>query len=134
MEKIRELAWLRHGKDSVDVMPGKTPSFKFGNHGRVVCAATTQVQVLLDGTSGLINVAVHDVPGQPLLLSIRSLRCLGAVISYAKDEMIMTKVNPSKVLKLERAESGHQLFSMIDDAYGSTRHLAHPFVSLLTTE
>ena len=46
----------------------------------------------------------------------------------------MTKVNPSKVLKLERAESGHQLFSMIDDAYGNAKHRAQPFVSLLATE
>ena len=86
VEKIRELAWLRHGKDTVDVMPGETPSFKFGNNGRVVCAATTQVQVPLDGTSGLMNVAVHDVPGLPVLLSIRSLRSLGAVIRQGRDD------------------------------------------------
>ena len=40
-----------------------------------------------------------------------------AVIDYERDEMILKKVNDKKVVKLERAESGHQLFPMATDIY-----------------
>eukprot|EP00439_Symbiodinium_sp_Y106_P036380 s3875_g4.t1 len=62
-----------------------------------------------------MHVAVHELPGQPVLMSIKSLRALGAVIDYDRDEMILKKVNSKKVVKLERADSGHQLFPMVTD-------------------
>ena len=117
VEKIRELAWQKFGTDPIEVIPDQAPSFRFGNNGRVQCSSTTCVSVPLDGGQGGMHVAVHELPGQPVLMSIKSLRALGAVIDYDRDEMILKKVNSKKVVKLERADSGHQLFPMVTDIY-----------------
>ena len=77
-----------------------------------------------------MHVAVHELPGQPVLMSIKSLRALGTVIDYDRDEMILKKVNSKKVVKLERADSGHQLFPMVTDIYQGAAERRSSFESL----
>eukprot|EP00439_Symbiodinium_sp_Y106_P045404 s1180_g5.t1 len=131
MEKIRELAWKRNGTEAVEVLQSAAPSFKFGNNGKVDCASNTSVQVPMDGRVGSMQVAVHEIQGQPVLMSIQSLRSLGAVIDFDQDQMILKKVNPTKVIDLERAPSGHQLFPMVDDVFRGAKARSTSFVSLL---
>ena len=88
----------------------------------------------MNGESGGMNIAVHEIPGQPVLLSVRSLRALGAVIDFANDHMILTRVCRNKVIPLERASSGHQLFPLSDDPYKHAKHRSSSFVSLLADE
>ena len=129
VEKIRELAWQKRGQDAVEVLNGQAPSFRFGNNGKVTCASATRVAVPLDGVTGGMDVAVHEVPGQPVLLSIKSLRALGAVIDYERDEMLLKHVRSRKVVS-----SGHHLFPTTDDIYKNARLRSSDFVSLLSSE
>ena len=80
---------------------------------------------------GQMKVHVHDVPGQPVLLSIAALRSLGAVIDFNKDQMILTKVSPDQVINLERTGGGHQVFPLTSDIFADSIRRQSPFVSLV---
>ena len=58
IESLMQLNVDRHGRDCVTVDPNNRPTFRFGNNG------------------------VHNVPNQPVLISVRALRKLGAVIDF----------------------------------------------------
>ena len=77
-----------------------------------------------------MRVHVHEVPNQPVLLSIASLRKLGAVIDFNEDKMILKAVDPCRVIKLERTSSGHQVFPLTEDVYSSSTCRQHAFKSL----
>ena len=69
----------------IQVDPSERPSFRFGNNGRTVCLSTAQLPVPLHGGLSTTKVHVHDIPNQPILLSIASLRSRAAVIDYEKN-------------------------------------------------
>ena len=81
-----------------------------------------------------MKVAVHNIPGQPVLLSIASLRALGAVIDFERDEMIMKHVDPHSVVQLERAPNGHQIFPLTEDLWVGGFRRARAFQSLKDAE
>ena len=64
-----------------------------------------------------MRIHARDIPNQPILLSIASLRTLGAVIDYDQNTMLLKKVDPHKVLKLETTPNGHQVFPLTADVY-----------------
>ena len=43
----------------------------------------------------------------PVLLSVDTLRKLGAVIDFTKDQAVFSKVAPDVVVQLERSQTGH---------------------------
>ena len=131
MDRIAELNLSQGLSRMCEVNLEEKPSFRFGNNGRKTCLSTAQLPVPLGGAVGQMKVHVHDVPGQPVLLSIAALRSLGAVIDFSKDQMILTKVSPDRVINLERTGGGHQVFPLTSDIFENSTRRQSPFVSLL---
>ncbi|CAE7205041.1 DHX9 [Symbiodinium natans] len=134
LQRIAQLQWQRQGQDNIEIVAGDQPSFRFGNNGRTTCMSTALVGVNLDGKPGRMQIHVHDIENQPVLLSIKALKTLGAVVDYGRDEIVLTKVNPYKVARLETTESGHQLFPLVDDVLQGAFVRQTPFVSLSEPE
>lgn len=129
LEQIGRLNWEKYRDDGIQVHPGERPSFKFGNNGKTTCLSTATLAVPLGGQVGQMKVAVHDIPGQPVLLSISSLRALGAVIDFDKDEMIMKRVDPQAIVQLERASNGRQVFPLTEDCWSTAKRRHKAFTS-----
>ena len=75
---------------------------------------------------GALKVHALDKGQAPVLLSISSLRSLGAVIDYASDRAVFRAVDPTKVVRLERTAAGHQVLPLTTDAYETARSLRAP--------
>ena len=134
MEQLGNLNLARYQEDGIEIHTEEKPSFRFGNNGRTQCLSTATLKVPLGGKTGLMKVAVHNIPGQPVLLSIASLRSLGAVIDFERDEMIMRHVDPHSVVQLERAPNGHQIFPLTEDLWVDGFRRAKAFHSLKDAE
>ena len=130
LQQIAQLNWTRTGDDGIQILKGETPSFRFGNNARHECMATALVKLPFKEVDGRMKVHVHDIPGQPVLLSVKSLRSLGAVIDFGRDEAIFRALDPSRVVPLETTDSGHQLFPMVGDVLQNAVSRSSPFTSL----
>ena len=130
LEQIGRLNWEKYRDDGIQVHPEEKPSFRFGNNGKTTCLSTATLAVPLGGQVGQMKVAVHDIPGQPVLLSVSSLRALGAVIDFDEDEMILKRVDPHAIVQLERATNGHQVFPLTDDLMSTAKRGHKAFTSL----
>ncbi|CAK9042333.1 unnamed protein product [Durusdinium trenchii] len=89
----------------------------------------------MDGSSGLEPMPVFQVQvlvegKAPVLLSVDTLRKMGAIIDFASDEVIFSQVAPDKLIKLERSTSGHQLLPLTSDFFQGGEHLKRPVHSL----
>lgn len=128
LEKIQEIN-REQGKDRPCSLEER-PSFRFGNNGRKTCMSTAHLPVPLGGVMGNMRVHVHDVPGQPVLLSIAALRHLGAIIDFEKDEMILRNICADRVIPLERTFGGHQVFPLTQDIFKDSVKRDKPFSTL----
>ena len=114
LDRIRSINWDKGKRQDIPINNQERPSFRFGNNGKTTCLSTAQLSVPLHGADSTMRVHVHEVPNQPVLLSIASLRKLGAVIDFNEDNMILKAVDPFPVIKLERTSSGHQVFPLTE--------------------
>ena len=78
-----------------------------------------------------MKVHVHDIEGQPILLAASALRSLKAVIDFEHDQMVLKAVGPRKVIALERAPSGRQVFPLASDIMALSSPLDRLFLSFL---
>lgn len=120
------------GVGSVDF--GDRPVFGFGNSSKNQCASTTDLEVPLGGATGSLRVHALDQGSAPILLSIHSLRKLGAVIDFEHDLAIFRHVDPSRMIHLERSSAGHQVMPLTEDVYDQSIKLEQPFPSLKEIE
>ena len=130
LQQIASLNWASQGQDGIEIIPGEAPSFRFGNNGRHECLSTALLQTRVGGVPSKMKIHLHDIPGQPVLLSVKGLRALGAVIDFERNEAIFRKVDPRRVARLETTESGHQLFPLAGDVLKDARVRQEPFESL----
>ena len=130
MEQIMKLNKVQGGNREITVEQSERPQFRFGNNGRTQCLSTAKVPVPLGQQLGEMKVHVHEIEGQPVLLSVSALRALGAVIDFERDEAIFKNVDAKVVVPLERAPSGHQLFPLTQDILSSGRTRLSAFSSL----
>lgn len=113
---------LNKGHDGVSVDPDTTPVFRFGNNGTQPCVSTATVKVACGEKVGDMAIHVHEVPDQPILISIRSLKALGAVVDFGRNEVIYRKICPHSVVALEQASNGHLLMPLSGNLLeGATR-------------
>ena len=62
-----------------------TPTFGFGNSSRNQCISTAKVQIQAGDKKGILQVHALEEGQGPVLLSISTLRALGAIIDFEKD-------------------------------------------------
>ena len=132
LDRVQELNRIKGSDNHLELCFDQKPSFRFGNNGRTTCLSTAKLDVPMNDQKGSMSVHVHEIPKQPVLLSIAALRKLGAVIDFKEDKCILKHVDPSRVVQLERAASGHQVFPLTDDVYRNSERREKPFVNLLS--
>lgn len=118
------------GKDRVQVDPDLRPTFRFGNNSTKSCISTVQLGVDMGSKSGQMQIHVHDVPDQPILVSVKSLKALGAILDFSRNEVIYTKVCDRSVVPLQVAANGHLLMPLTGDLLAGSHQRATSFKSL----
>ena len=101
------------GVKEVDV--NSRPVFSFGNSSSNKCLSTTHMSITAGGRPGVLKVHTIDEGTGPLLISVETLRSLGAVIDFGEDLAVFRKVSDRHVIKLGRSVTGHQLLPLTQD-------------------
>ena len=86
------------------------------------------------GDMGSLKVHALDQGEAPVLLSVQSLRRLGAMIDYEHDLAVFRNTDPYQVVKLERSTAGHHLMPLTEDVYAQAKKLSRPFPSMASLE
>ena len=118
LEAIDEVMRRRREKypnEQVLVHPERHRAFRFGNGQSRTAESYVEIPQLLDGKEVRLGVHTLDVPEVPVLVSIQTMRKLGAVISTAGDFVVFEKVNPNVQVPLVQSRSGHLLLDLTTD-------------------
>ena len=91
------------------------PVFSFGNSTENRCLSTAKLQVYAGGTPGEMTIHTLEDGESPILMSIDTLRKVGALIDFQADLAVFRNIDPSRILKLERSRTGHQLLPLTED-------------------
>ncbi|CAE7708262.1 unnamed protein product [Symbiodinium sp. CCMP2456] len=105
------------------------PVFSFGNGTQDRCASTIKLQLDAESKKGSLTVHCFDRGEGPLLLSIDALRKLDAIIDCRNDLICLRALDPHRLIKVERSQTGHQLLSMTSDLFKEPR-LLHNMANL----
>ena len=73
---------------------------------------------------------VHDSPGQPILVSRRALKSLGAIVDFKNNQIVYTNVAPSIVVPLKEANNGHLLMPFVGNLLEGGTKRATPIFHL----
>ena len=132
LSKVLELNESKHGRDGMrDLDLNDRPSFGFVNSSRDQCISTVSLDVPWNQGAGVLKVHALDKGTSPILLSIDSLRKLGAVIDYSSNCAVFRSVDPKKLIHLEQSAAGHQVLPLTDDAFKDAVVLEEPVPSFL---
>ena len=118
------------GEALVDVDLERRPVFKFGNGMTKACVSTAKLQVGADDKLGSMEVHVHDTPKQPVLISKKALKALGAIIDFGENQVIYRHVNDKVVVPLKEAENGHLLMPLTGNITAGGSQRSTPFLGL----
>ncbi|CAE7713156.1 unnamed protein product [Symbiodinium sp. CCMP2456] len=100
LQQVAMLNWKATGRDSIEIVPEERPSFRFGNNAQHTCLSTALLRLPISCKASHMRVHIHDIPGQPVLLSVKSLRALGAVIDFSNDQAVFKALDPKAVVSL----------------------------------
>ena len=118
LEALQRMRVEKEGNDGVASFdPEDNQRFKFGNGEAQSSLGRADLRISSGGEEGQVSVQVLETKGRyvPMLGSVKLLRDLGAVVDFDQDEAIFKKVDPNKVVQLERASSGHLLLDLQKD-------------------
>ncbi|OLQ14375.1 hypothetical protein AK812_SmicGene1548 [Symbiodinium microadriaticum] len=106
------------------------PVFGFGNSSEDRCLSTLHLRLAAGGRPGVIRIHALDKGSAPVLLSITTLRALGAMIDFSNDSIVFRKVDDQRVLQLESSSSGHLLLPLTGDILEGAQQATRPVPSL----
>ena len=133
VEAILNRNRYKHGVSKLSgVDASNPPSFSFGNSTENRCLSTAKLKISANGAPGELRIHTLDSGSSPVLLSIETLRRLGAVIDFEHDLMVLRNLDAERVIKLERGQSGHQLMDLTQDWNRNALPTERAVPSLLT--
>ncbi|CAE7897668.1 unnamed protein product, partial [Symbiodinium necroappetens] len=97
------------------------PTFGFGNSSSDRCVSTVSVGLKADGKDGEMTIHAPNKGEGPILLSVATLRKLGAVLDFENDLVVFRRLNRKKIIKVGRSATGHQTLSLKDDLYNNAK-------------
>ena len=116
MEAIMSINHQKHGHNGVSTVDlVDRPVFGFGNGSENQCSSTVHLKIAANASPGSLKVHCLDQGSGPLLLSVESLRKLGAIVDFAEDMICFRSLDAQKIVQVERSTTGHQLLSMTED-------------------
>jgi hypothetical protein len=135
LSQVAELNEKKRGVTGVEQVDlNERPVFGFGNSSKNRCVSTASLSVPLGGKCGSMKVHALDQGSAPILLSIHSLRQLGAVIDFENDLAVFRHVDSSRLVPLERSSAGHQVMPLTEDIYQNAVTLKEPMPSFKELE
>lgn len=102
-----------HGVCKVDT--DDRPVFGFGNSQKSRCMSTCTMKIPCETQPVRMKIHVLEQGRAPILLSVESLRRMGAIIDYSNDLAVFRHLNDRVVVPLERSQAGHQLLPLASD-------------------
>ncbi|CAE7582483.1 RE1 [Symbiodinium sp. CCMP2592] len=116
IEAILDRNRFKHGESGLSgVDSSNPPSFSFGNSTENRCLSTAKLRISANGAPGELRIHALDSGSSPVLLSIETLRRLGALIDFEHDLLVFRNLDAQRVIKLERGLTGHQLMDLTED-------------------
>ncbi|CAE7941821.1 unnamed protein product, partial [Symbiodinium sp. KB8] len=109
---------------------GRKPIFSFGNSSENQCMSTIELGVQAGTKEGKLTVHTLDAGSGPILLSVASLRALGAIVDFSSDLMVFTKLDPQRIVQARRSQSGHQLLPLCGNMFENSFQATRPISSL----
>ncbi|CAE7649132.1 unnamed protein product [Symbiodinium sp. CCMP2592] len=100
-----------------EVDPSNRPTFGFADSGEAQCVSTVALGLQASGQDGKLQVHALNKGTGPVLVSVATLRKLEAIIDFRSDLMVLRALDPTKVIKLERSATGHQLVNLTEDLF-----------------
>ena len=91
------------------------PVFSFGNSTENRCLSTARLQVYAGGVPGEMQIHTLEEGESPILMSIETLRKVGAIIDFEHDLAVFRNINSTRIMKLARSRTGHQLLPLTED-------------------
>ncbi|CAK9112618.1 unnamed protein product, partial [Durusdinium trenchii] len=110
LQEIMNLRLIKFGEEEV-IVKEETKKFKFGNGGTQRAASFVELPQVIGGTKVALGVHAIDAPGVPLLLSVRTLRRMGAVIDTERNMMQLRKFS-EEWIQLKQSSNEHLLLDM----------------------
>ena len=130
LEQI-QLACKDSGRPGVTkVDPTDRPVFGFGNSQKDQCASTCYLKMPMEKDNMSLKIHALDRGSAPVLVSVDTLRRMGAIIDFRQDEAIFTTINPKRLVSLARSAAGHQLIPLTEDFMKSGVNFDRPVRSL----
>ena len=131
LEKLAQANQQLHGSHGLSKVDEKErPIFGFGNSQKSQCVSTCHMKVPTKEHPMQLKVHVLEQGQAPVLLSIDTLRRMGAIIDFAADEVVFQKVNPQRLIHMERSQAGHQLLPLAEDFLSAGEQLVRPVKGL----
>ena len=115
LEELMNLRMRKFGHEPVNVRD-EHRRFKFGNGQCQRAASFVEIPQLIDGKTITLGVHALDAAGVPLLLSVRTLRRMGAVIDTERNCMKLKKFS-EKWIPLKQGANEHLLLDLTSDWY-----------------
>ena len=126
LEQVMRLS--SNGVSAVDT--SNQPVFGFGNSSEDRCLSTVLLNLKAGGRPGLLKVHALDKGSAPVLLSVSTLRSLGAIIDFAAGKMVLRAVDAQKLIALEQSKAGHLLLPLVGDILDNSIPTLRPVPSL----
>ena len=121
----------QHGSSRLrDLDPQNRPVFGFGNSSENQCLSTCKIGVTAGGQDGQVQVHTLDCGEGPILLSVDALRSLGAVVDFRNDLMLLSALDNTRIIPLQRSSAGHQLLSLTRDLFQDAHRARMPVPDL----
>ena len=126
LENLMQLS--SHGVCQVDTQD--RPVFGFGNSSEDRCVSTLHLKIQAGEKPGVMKIHALDRGSGPVLLSVATLKALGAILDFSDGTMVLRKVSDSRLLTLEESSTGHLLLPLTGDLLEGADQTAVPIPSL----
>ena len=126
LEQVMRLS--QNGMSRVDT--DNQPVFGFGNSSEDRCVSTLHLNLRAGGRPGTLRIHALDKGSAPVLLSVSTLRSLGAIVDFGENNMVLRAIDPQKLIALEQSQAGHLLLPLIGDILDNAVPTCQPVPNL----
>lgn len=119
MASVTALEYLQSACPSsggfLKVDTSEKPTFGFGNSDRSQCVSTVYYKMPTTSQDMCLRIHALDQGSAPVLVSVDTLRKMGAIIDFRADQAVFSAVDPHRLVPLKRSAAGHQLIPLAKD-------------------
>ena len=131
IQSVLDINQSLHGSTRLKgVNTDQRPVFSFGNSSEAKCASTVALGIDAGKKAGQLVVHALDEGEGPILLSVATLRSLGAIIDFAQDLAVFRALDDSQIVPLQRSKTGHQLIPLTTNLFSGAKAATRAVPSL----